>query len=34
LILDKLNKLAKEKHELALANEKSDRQAKDGVSLE
>ena len=34
LIIDKLNKLAKEKKALEEANEKIDRQAKDGVSLE
>ena len=34
IILDKLNKLAKEQKELEIANEKLERQSKDGVSLE
>ncbi len=34
ITLDKLNRLAKEQKELEIANEKLERQSKDGVSLE
>ncbi len=34
IMTDKLNKLAKEKEKLEIANEQLERQSKDGVSLE